>query len=206
MIPRCADFSIKMAATESKFRGVAVDVGNSALHLGWFDIADGLLGEPAAVFYSRNSIDCFTELSDWVRATLPEPVSWAIATVNDPAAEKLHDWLATNLPGHDVRRISHCDCPIPIRLAEPQNVGVDRLMACVAAFELCGGQPAVVIDAGTAVTVDLLAEGAFQGGAILPGMRMSASALDRYTEKLPYIETVDIDAPEPIGKSERSAN
>ena len=34
---------------------------------------------------------------------------------------------------------------------------------------------------------------------------MSVSALDRYTEKLPYIETVDIDAPEPIGKSTANA-
>ena len=61
---------------------------------------------------------------------------------------------------------------------------------------------AVVVDVGTAVTVDYLDEqGVFHGGAILPGITMSARALHEFTDLLPLIEPGDLaDPPRPLGR------
>jgi type III pantothenate kinase len=60
----------------------------------------------------------------------------------------------------------------------------------VAARSRTNHEPVIIIDAGSAVTVDLVdEEGAFQGGAILPGMRVMANGLHSYTALLPQIET-----------------
>ena len=64
------------------------------------------------------------------------------------------------------------------------------LLAAVAANRIrTADRPAVIVDLGTAITVDLVSsDGAFQGGAILPGIEMSARALHDYTDLLPRIE------------------
>jgi type III pantothenate kinase len=81
-------------------------------------------------------------------------------------------------------------------------VGVDRLLDAVAANALRpAGRAAVVIDIGTAITVDLVtADGAFQGGAILPGMTTSARALHEFTDMLPLVDELDAPPP-PVGKA-----
>jgi type III pantothenate kinase len=70
---------------------------------------------------------------------------------------------------------------------------VDRLLDAVAVnSRRSAGTPAVVIDAGSAVTVDLIdSNGAFVGGAILPGMRLMAKALHDYTALLPLLPPPD---------------
>jgi type III pantothenate kinase len=82
-------------------------------------------------------------------------------------------------------------------------VGIDRLLAAVGVNALREPpRPAVIVDLGTAVTVDLIsAEGAFQGGAILPGISMSARALHEFTDLLPLIEMAELhEAPTEVGK------
>ena len=70
----------------------------------------------------------------------------------------------------------------------PQQVGADRIVDAVAAYELYGG-PALVIDFGTATTYDLVDEtGSFLGGITAPGIRISAKALWEDAAKLPEIE------------------
>ena len=71
------------------------------------------------------------------------------------------------------------DIPLPMEtlLAEPDRIGADRLCTAAAAFQRIQ-QPCVVADFGTAVTIDCVNDqGLFLGGAILPGMKMQASAL-----------------------------
>lgn len=190
-----------MAKAGRTFRGVAVDVGNSAIHVGWFDGAEATLPQPGDVLYLNNGALDISMLAQWVSLHVAEPVTWRIASVNHRAADKLTNWLQAEHTQHAVRRITHQDSPVAIRVEQPEKVGVDRLMAVTAAQHLVGSEPAIVIDAGTAVTVDLLAENAFQGGAILPGMQMSAAALDRYTDKLPMVQTVGMDTPDAIGRN-----
>jgi type III pantothenate kinase len=80
--------------------------------------------------------------------------------------------------------------PMPTRLDRPDRTGADRLAAALGAAAGVGC-PAVVVTAGTAVTVNALsAEGVFLGGAILPGLRTQLWSLRQRTALLPEI-TVD---------------
>ena len=77
---------------------------------------------------------------------------------------------------------------MPILYENPLEVGADRITASVAAFEKYGG-PVIVLDFGTATTFDAVsAKGEYLGGAIAPGVRISAEALYLRTAKLPRIE------------------
>ena len=82
-------------------------------------------------------------------------------------------------------------CPLPFRLAyrTPATLGADRLAAAAAAWALAGGPaPVVALDAGTAITLDVIsAEPAYLGGAILPGPDLLRRALARDTGQLPDV-------------------
>ena len=74
--------------------------------------------------------------------------------------------------------------------ANPKEIGSDRIVDAVAAYEIYGG-PVLVIDFGTAITYDLItADGSFIAGVTSPGLQISANALWRETAKLPEIEIV----------------
>ena len=78
--------------------------------------------------------------------------------------------------------------PLAIRVDRPSDVGADRLVNALAAGRLYG-TPAVVVDFGTATTLDCVAaDGAYVGGAIAPGLELGLEALAARTAKLPRIE------------------
>ena len=78
--------------------------------------------------------------------------------------------------------------PLAIRVDRPGEVGADRLVNALAAGRLYG-TPAVVVDFGTATTLDCVAsDGAYVGGAIAPGLELGLEALASRTAKLPRIE------------------
>lgn len=80
---------------------------------------------------------------------------------------------------------------ISIRIDKPSEAGADRLVNAVGAFVEYGG-PAVVIDSGTATTFDIVgADGAFEGGIILPGINLSLQALHDAAARLPRVEIRD---------------
>jgi len=77
---------------------------------------------------------------------------------------------------------------MPILYEAPLEVGADRVVAAVAAYEKVGG-PCVIVDFGTATTFDAVsAKGEYLGGAIAPGIQISAEALSLKTAKLPRVE------------------
>lgn len=77
---------------------------------------------------------------------------------------------------------------VKTKLANPREVGADRIVDLAAAYDLYGG-PTMVIDFGTATTYDLIdEEGCFAYGLTCPGIRISANALWNDTAKLPEIE------------------
>jgi type III pantothenate kinase len=78
--------------------------------------------------------------------------------------------------------------PLAVRVDRPHEVGADRLVNALAAARL-HGTPAVVVDFGTATTLDCVAaDGAYVGGAIAPGLELGLEALAARTAKLPRIE------------------
>ncbi|MCX7974736.1 MAG: type III pantothenate kinase [Candidatus Aminicenantes bacterium] len=77
---------------------------------------------------------------------------------------------------------------MPILYENPAEVGADRVAGAVAAYEKYGG-PVIVVDLGTATTFDAVsARGEYLGGAIAPGIQISAEALTVHTAKLPRVE------------------
>src|ERR671913_869225 len=78
--------------------------------------------------------------------------------------------------------------PLAVRVDRPGEVGADRLCNALAAARL-HGTPAIVVDFGTATTLDCVAaDGAYVGGAIAPGLELGLEALAARTAKLPRIE------------------
>jgi len=84
------------------------------------------------------------------------------------------------------------DIGIPNLYAHPSEVGADRLVNAVAAWEQYGrsrGMPLIVVDFGTATTFDAIsAQGEYLGGVICPGIQISADALFQRAAKLPRID------------------
>jgi len=84
--------------------------------------------------------------------------------------------------------------PVPIGNAylTPATLGRDRLAAAVGAAALYPGRNALIVDFGTAVTLDFVsADGVFRGGCISPGMAMRFRALHEYTAALPLCDATD---------------
>lgn len=115
-----------------------------------------------------------------------EPVEMAMASVTG----RTPDWQQ-ELPGVEVRLLA-ADTKLPIALdySTPETLGADRKAAACGAWALNSERKdCVIIDAGTCVTIDLLSrEGVFEGGAILPGVKMKFEALHTFTAKLPLIK------------------
>ena len=77
---------------------------------------------------------------------------------------------------------------LPVRIENPHEVGADRIVNAVAAVAKYG-KPVIIVDFGTATTFDAVsAKGEYLGGAIAPGIGISAEALFTRTSKLPRVE------------------
>lgn len=119
-----------------------------------------------------------------------------IADVNRQLADRVEQGLLQDgLERDEVYRVGR-DLQVPIvnALDDDSTVGKDRLLAALGAY--CrAGQACVVVDAGTAVTVDLVdGRGVFQGGAIAPGLNMMLRALHEQTAALPELKFSKPDA------------
>jgi type III pantothenate kinase len=166
-------------------RVLAVTLGNTTASVSLTD-ADGRLGEVLRVPIGR--LENLKEALPGADADLSEEgVSVVVASVNPRALARFRG-IAVDVTGSEPD-VAGADFPIPIRaeVDAPESVGVDRLLAALAAFRRARGA-CIVVDAGTAVTVDAVsADGAFQGGAIFPGMDMMAQALAEKTALLPRV-------------------
>lgn len=186
---------------------VAVDIGNTRLKLGLFcdaELAAHIaLPEPASTL--DVTVDRLDAISAWLAPRAVADVFWHIGSVQRSFTTELMEWLRRgNKPVPPaITLLCSGDLPLRVKLPRPDMVGIDRLLAAVGVNALREpSRPAVIVDLGTAVTVDLVsADGAFQGGAILPGIAMSARALHEFTDLLPLIQMAELhEAPLEVGK------
>lgn len=94
--------------------------------------------------------------------------------------------------------------PLPIKLdyKTPETLGADRVADACGAVSLHPGEPCLVIDAGTCITVDFIdANGVYHGGAIMPGLKMNLQALHTFTAKLPLIDIEGVEKAPVLGRS-----
>lgn len=186
---------------------IVVDAGNTNTKIGVFDAAPPVAGElPRCILV--NVVDAGSEiLTSDLRTRVGETASGIIAGSNPEGVERIRsgwpaDWSAPRVIEQ------RAELPIEIDVDFPEKVGIDRLLAAVGANQLSEpGQPAIVIDSGTATTVDFVnADGVFGGGAILPGLELGARALHEYTARLPRIAVSnDIEPPPAIGRNTEAA-
>tara|TARA_E500000305_G_scaffold90197_1_gene77374 strand:- start:155 stop:943 length:789 start_codon:yes stop_codon:yes gene_type:complete len=121
--------------------------------------------------------------------------------------EEIVEFWPKELPEPRVIR-SSTELPIELLVDYPDKVGVDRVLNAIATRFEQPGVSAIIIDTGTATTVDVVSSsGAFLGGAILPGYELSAHALHDYTNKLPLIPLQEIlgEVPAVVGKNTHAA-
>jgi type III pantothenate kinase len=119
------------------------------------------------------------------------PSKVAACSVSKVRRDNLFTALDNAAPGRLYVARTAYDIPIDIRYGTPETIGVDRLLASVAAYRRTGRE-CVVVDAGTAVTVDAVNhEGVFLGGYIFPGLALLSGALTGRTD-LPPVEPASL--------------
>lgn len=191
---------------------LAVDIGNSRIKFGVFrDSVSFIPGElPACDEMFAVSSEVSTASFEKLRTVCGEQTPRCIvASVNPPATERfLAEWRKRGW--HEPIVIdSYRQLPIVNETSPPEQTGMDRLLKGVAGNVLRRpGESLILVDSGTATTVDrLTAAGAFAGGAILPGLGLSSRALHDYTAKLPLIASEDFEqqTPPPLGRNTQEA-
>lgn len=209
------------AGRENEAKGIlAIDVGSSRVKLGWFPppgectseveptlfpIAAVKLPQPEATIAIAHcgEVDLGGKIREWIgQLGTAEPQRF-VASVHPEATAKVEEIF----PGPS-RMLRCAELPIEIHVDQPERVGIDRLLNAVAVNRLRQPQrPAIVVDLGTACTIDLISpQGAFEGGAILPGTALSSAALHSGTAALPLLTPKSFDKPPAIvGKSTQQA-
>lgn len=179
---------------------VVVDVGNTRIKWGLCrpTVADGY------------SVTLPPDPLDWAEQVesdgTPAGALWVVAGVNPSRVAALTAWIRS-VGGTCVVLETHTELPIVVDVDEPGAVGLDRLLGVVAARAMVPpNTPAITIDIGTAMTVNVVDErGAFRGGAILPGPRLMGLALCEYTAKLPFVPVSTLARPDPPGRNTSDA-
>ena len=180
---------------------IAVDIGNTRTKFGLFDGgARGGLPEPTTTVEMLTERFTQRRLADWLKENSIVDVAWYIGSVHQKATATLFDWLGRGgSPEIRAEILDYRRFPIQLAVEHPEKTGIDRIAGAVAANRIRKpDEPAIIVDAGTALTVDLVAaDGVFRGGAILPGIGMSARALHEFTDQLPLIPMSELLEPPP---------
>ncbi len=172
---------------------LAIDVGNTNITYGVFNA-----GEIIATFRSTTkSQKTSDEYGSLIRSMIrmqnvdPEDIDGVIiASVVPNVMHSLTNCIKKYFNTMPIIVGPGIKTGIKIGTANPREIGADRIVDAVAAYEICGG-PVLVIDFGTATTYDLITDDAvFAAGITAPGISISAKALWEDTAKLPEIEIV----------------
>jgi type III pantothenate kinase len=178
---------------------VVVDVGNTRIK--WGRCRDGKVVEMVSLAGDIPE-DWSLQVPKW---QLETGIVWAVASVHPARLKRFTKWATAR--GDRVQVIEHRHVSLTIDVEEPEKVGIDRLLGALAASRrLPAGSPAIIINVGSAMTVDYLDPGGvFRGGAILPGPWMMARALHEFTAKLPLVEPRVLGAEQTVGRNTREA-
>ncbi|MEL7495973.1 MAG: type III pantothenate kinase [Planctomycetota bacterium] len=169
---------------------VAVDIGNSATKLAPFDHRQGNLKVGSSRRWFGEAID-IESFDQFCQTFDSQTATWFFSSVHPEKQASLIQWINEHRPADATQQLN--DIPITNDTAEPDRVGRDRLLAALGAWDLSKDlgfdKPAlVVVDAGTAVTVDWVDEqGTFRGGNIYLGADSQFSQLEHQTAALPNL-------------------
>jgi type III pantothenate kinase len=168
---------------------LAIDIGNTNITLGLVS-GGAIVAVRRAGTHRSTTVDELELLLDGLLGldgrSLDGVTSAALASVV-PEQTMMVEAVA-NRRGIPILVATAGTVPIAVRVERPGEVGPDRIVNALAAQRLYGC-PAVVVDMGTATTLDCVGpDGAFVGGAIAPGLKLGLEALASHTARLPRIE------------------
>ncbi|WP_310393091.1 type III pantothenate kinase [Hymenobacter sp.] len=169
-------------------RTLALDIGNTAVKAGGFE--DSVLREMATGLTAA-------QVRELVRHWQPQHV--IVSSVADDAALQAEE--LRGLVPNEILIFDPATTAVPLRnaYATPHTLGADRLAVAVGAAGLRPDQHVLVVDAGTALKVDLVtADGTYRGGSIAPGLGMRLRALHTFTGRLPLLALPAADATIPL--------
>src|SRR5213075_1250129 len=171
---------------------LCIDAGNSKVKWGWHDGKDWTSIATVSLIEFAASSDHVNPFS--VTHEAPERI-----VISNVAGEGAHQLLVNWTSIFDAEplwlRAEAERCGVENRYEKPEVLGPDRWAALIAARALHNGA-ALVVNAGTATTVDMLsAEGVFLGGAILPGVELMRFVLHEHTGRLPIEEGKSVEMP-----------
>ena len=172
---------------------LTIDVGNTNITVGVFDQEKDQMAASFRITTKmpRTSDEYAMILTTLIQNNNIEPDSINDAIICSVVPNIMHSLEGAMIKYFDIKPIiveSGIKTGIRIVTQNPQQIGADRIVDAVAAYEIYGG-PVIVIDYGTATTYDLVdANGSFLYGVTAPGIRISAKALWQDAAKLPEIE------------------
>ncbi|HXG50773.1 MAG TPA: type III pantothenate kinase [candidate division Zixibacteria bacterium] len=171
---------------------LAIDIGNTNIVLGLYD-GRNLITHWRLVTADRTADEygvLIAQLVSWEGFRCQQVDAIAVSCVVPPMVGVTHEWAAKFFKREPLFVGPGIKTGMPILYDSPKDVGADRIVNGVAAYEKYRG-PCIVVDFGTATTVDCISKkGEYLGGAIAPGLLISLEALVQRASKLPRIEIV----------------
>ena len=173
---------------------LGVDAGNTQTHIGAFEGAELVehwrFGTDAEATADELAVRISSVLE--LRRLGMDAIDGAIvSSVVPPLTPEYARMAERYLDARFLSVIPGVKSGIAIRMDNPRELGADRLVNAVAAFDRFGG-PCAVVDFGTAVTFDAISgDGEYLGGVIGPGVRVSLEALTERAAKLPKIDLAE---------------
>src|SRR5437588_10873522 len=174
---------------------LAIDVGNTNIVLGVFDGSTLVQGWRLQTLRDRTSDELGLLVDGLFAHSRIERVQIRgviLGSVVPPLTGTIHAMVQRYFGVTIVNIEPGVNTGMPILYDNPSEVGADRIVNAVAAFEKFGGgggRPLIVVDFGTATTLDAItARGEYLGGAICPGVTISADALFQRAARLPRID------------------
>ncbi len=171
---------------------LCLDIGNTSAHFGYWD------GTCFTETGNLRTPHLTEELPRLWKHVQPDGISWC--TVVPQANDQVESFLNEKQVPRFHLDSDHCP-GLPISYPNPREIGQDRLANGIGAQELYG-MPAVVIDMGTATTLDIVCpvEG-YLGGVIAPGLAIMTRYLHEQTALLPSLNPEDLLVSGAIGRS-----
>jgi len=170
---------------------LAIDIGNTNTHLGFFSSPDKIIASETIPNTSLNTaflckvlkINGGQKIASKVRTIL-------VASTNPEIEPIIIEWARKIFKIKPLKAGRDFEIPIANRTDVPEKVGKDRRLNALAARKIIpGNKPIIVISCGTAITFDVVSnKGEFLGGAIAPGISMMAKALYQNCALLPWVK------------------
>jgi type III pantothenate kinase len=185
---------------------LAIDVGNTQTHLGAFrdeELVEHWRFQTRAGATGDEIADRITGLLGLSQITPADIDALAVSSVVPPLGSEYEAMARRYFEAPALTIGPGIKTGMPIRIDNPYEVGADRLVNAVAAYDRIGGA-CVVVDFGTGINFDAVSsDGEYLGGAIAPGVEISLTALTERGARIPRIDLAEPEAA--VGKSTRAA-